>query len=69
MFGGEILRVPAATRKNTCLTIYIVRLGYYWIFESKHLKSLSDLQCFFFLSRAKMALRVHRAHQGCLDFK
>jgi len=34
MFGGEIPRVPGAVKKNTCLTVYIVLLGYYRIFES-----------------------------------
>jgi len=33
-FGGEIPRVPGAVIKDTCLTVYIVLLGYYRIFES-----------------------------------
>jgi len=34
-FGGEIPRVPGAAIKNTCLTVYIVLLGFsYRIFES-----------------------------------
>jgi len=34
MFGGEIPCVPSTVRKDTCLTVYIVLLGYYQIFES-----------------------------------
>jgi len=35
MFGGEIPRVPGAAIKNTCLTVYIVLLGFsYRIFKS-----------------------------------
>jgi len=38
MFGGETPvcpRVPGTAIKNTCLTVYIVLLGFsYWIFES-----------------------------------
>jgi len=34
-FGGEIPRVPGAVIKNTCITIYIVLLGFsYRIFDS-----------------------------------
>ena len=33
-FGGETPRVPSAVRKDTCLTIYLVLLGCYHIFES-----------------------------------
>jgi len=33
-FGGEIPRVPSTVKKDTCLTVYIVLLGYYRIFES-----------------------------------
>jgi len=36
-FGGEIPRVPSAVIKGTCLTVYIVLLGYYRIFESNQL--------------------------------
>jgi len=34
MFGGEIRCVPGAIIKDTCLTVHIVLLGYYRIFES-----------------------------------
>jgi len=34
MFGGEIPGVPGTVIKNTYLTVYIVLLGYYQIFES-----------------------------------
>jgi len=33
-FGGEIPHVPSTVKKDTCLTVYIVLLGYYRIFES-----------------------------------
>jgi len=28
-FGGEVPRVPGAAIKNTCLTVYIVLLGFF----------------------------------------
>jgi len=34
MFGGEIPRVPGTVIKDACLTVYIVLLGYYWVFKS-----------------------------------
>jgi len=34
-FEGEIPHVPGTAIKNTCLTVYIVLLGFsYWVFES-----------------------------------
>jgi len=33
-FGGQIPCVPGAVIKDTCLTVCIVLLGYYRIFES-----------------------------------
>jgi len=47
MFGGEIPRVPSAAIKNTCLTVYIVLLGFsYRTFEST---SFTGYLFFFYL--------------------
>jgi len=39
-FGGEIPHVPGTVIKDTCLTVYIVLLGFYRIFESKAAQSI-----------------------------
>ena len=39
VFGGEIAHVPGAEIKDICLTVYIVLLGYYQIFESQAILS------------------------------
>jgi len=64
MFGGEIPRVPGAATKNTCLTVYIVLLGFcYWIFKSVSLTEMS-----FFPTEASSSMKIfdRAAGNDCL---